>query len=294
MRQLRAFTVIYETGNVSAAADILALTQPAITVLLRELEFKLGVRLFERGPRGLQRTEAAVEAMRYVKRVFGDLHDMRTNMQAIASGTRGMLRIAATATVAQTMMPRLLKRFMHSHPFVRVSVDDCGPHEFAERIATQRVHLGVGALEAAIPGLQETVFQQDWLHAVAHSDLLSNNGKTITWKQLEGLPIIVVKPGYGIRRSIDLAAAKANSQLNLVHEVSLMSTAVAMANEGLGIALVPGSLAPDSKKSQLRAHRIIRPLVPRNLAIVCKSNHQLTPSAQAFADMLLNTTGFPP
>lgn len=286
IRQLRAFSVLYETGNVSAAAETLALTQPAMTVLLREFEEKLGVRLFERGPRGLQRTEAAAEAMIYVQRVLGDLNDLRSSMEAIASGTKGILRIAATSTIAQSSVPGLIHRFRQRHPLVQVTLDDCSPYEFTERIATERVHLGLGTLESTAPGLSERVFKKDWLHAVGHDTFFSGERQTITWKQLALKPIIAVKPGYGVRRSIDHAAACADVQLNLVQEVSLMSTALAMAEQGLGIALVPGSLASCPNYAQLVSLKILRPSVPRNLSAVYCSHRPLTPPAQAFIDML--------
>ena len=282
IRQLRAFAVLYETCNVSAAADVLSLTQPALTVLLRELEEKLGVRLFERGPRGLQRTEAALEAMAHVKRVLGDLNDMRTSLTSIASGSQGLLRIAATSTVAQSLMPRLIQRFRQTHPQVRIGLEDCSPSEFTELIATERVHFGIGTLETSVAGLTEKIFQKDWLHAVGHPDFLSQGTEAITWKQLASHPIIAVKPGYGIRRSIDHAVATANVRLELVHEVSLMSTALAMAGQKLGVAIAPGSLVSHAFLGKLVSRRLVRPLVPRHLAVVHRSDRALSPTAMAF------------
>lgn len=286
IRQLRAFTVLYETGSVSAAANILALTQPAITVLLRELEAKLGVRLFERSVRGLQRTEAAIEAMIYVQRVLSDLHEMSLSMKALASGSTGELRIAATSTVAQTLMPSLLQRFNEQHPLVRVCMDDCSPNEFVDRVMSERVHIGIGTLETAIPGLSEANFQQDWLHAVFHKDLVNLKGTTISWRKLEQFPIITVKPGYGVRRSIDQATTEAKVRLNLIHEVTLLSTALALAEQGIGVAIVPGSIINTEKLKTLNSYRIIRPSVPRNLSVVFKRGIQLPPTANSFIDML--------
>lgn len=289
VRQLRAFSVLYETGNVSAAAESLALTQPAVTVLLRELEAKLGVRLFERGSRGLQRTDAAVEAMAYAQRVLGDLNDLRSSMQAVASCSQGVLRIAATSTIAQSIVPRLIFRFTQRHPGVRVILDDCSPYEFSERIATERVHIGLGTLETPTPGLVEKVFQHDFLHALGVPSYFPGSGRNVTWKQLVSQPIIAVKSGYGVRRSIDQATAAAGVQLNLAYEVSLMSTALAMAEQGLGVALVPGSLGSGAERNQLESRRIIRPSVPRNLSAVHLGSRPLAPAAQAFVDLLIST-----
>src|SRR3982750_2675584 len=102
MRQLRAFVAVYRTGQVSAAADQLALTQPAVTVLLREFEGKLGIKLFDRTPRGLRRTEAATEAMVYAERILADVEGLGESMGELAAARRGRLRIGCTSTIAQT------------------------------------------------------------------------------------------------------------------------------------------------------------------------------------------------
>ena len=286
VRQLRAFAAIYQTGNISAAAQLLALTQPAVTVLLRELEAKLGVRLFERSTRSLRRTDAATEAMAYAQRVLDDLNEMSLCMADLAGSRRGQLRLAATSTVAQTLMPGLIRRFQNLHPEIRVIVDDCSPYEFVERITSERVHLGIGTLEAPISGLVEREFLKDWLAAVAPAGLLMDSNKPITWKQLAALPVVVVKSGYGVRYSIDHAAAEAGVVLKVAHEVSLLSTALAMASAGLGVAIVPGSLVSQTPYSGLVARRLVRPLVARNTAVIYRKDQALTPAARAFANML--------
>ena len=79
VRQLRAFVAVYDSGQLSAAAEALSLTQPAVTVLLRELEARLGVRLFDRSTRSLRRTEAAAEAIGHARRALAE-------MQALSGG----------------------------------------------------------------------------------------------------------------------------------------------------------------------------------------------------------------
>src|SRR6059058_746513 len=89
VRQLRAFVAVYHAGQVSAAAEQLSLTQPAVTVLLRELEEKLGVRLFDRSTRTLRRTEAAIEAIAYAERTLAELEALGAAMAELAGARRG-------------------------------------------------------------------------------------------------------------------------------------------------------------------------------------------------------------
>lgn len=287
VRQLRAFVAVYHTGQVSAAAQQLALTQPAVTVLLRGLEDRLGVRLFDRSTRALRRTEAAAEAIAYAERVLADLEALGSSMADLAGARRGRVRIAATATVAQTLLPPVLRRFLDAHPGVRVEVEEVAPSGFVEALLAERVDFGIGTLEGSVPGLREDVFLRDTLAAVALAGPHFPPGRPITWKQLAALPLVTVKPGYGVRRRIEAAAEAAGVQLQVVHEVALLTTALAMAAHGLGVAVVPGSLLAHGADPRLVARRLTRPAVERHTALVRKQERSLAPAAQAFADLLL-------
>ena len=280
LRQLRAFVAVYHAGQVSAAAEQLALTQPAVTVLLRELEGKLGVKLFDRSTRALRRTEAAAEAIAYAERVLAELAGLGASMAELAGARRGRVRIAATSTVAQTLLPPALRRFLDLHPAVAVEVQEIAPTGFVEAVLSDRVDFGVGTLEAPVPGLREQVVLRDVLAAVAPVTPDFPAGKPITWKQLAALPVVTTRPGYGV-------AAQAGVQLRIVHEVSLLTTAIALAGHGLGVAVVPASLCAHGAHPGLVARRLTRPAVERNSAIVHRQERALSPAAQAFADVLL-------
>jgi LysR family transcriptional regulator, carnitine catabolism transcriptional activator len=288
VRQLRAFVAVYHTGQVSAAAEQLALTQPAVTVLLRELENKLGVKLFDRSTRTLRRTEAAAEAIAYAERALAELEAMGSSMAELAGAHRGRVRIAATSTVAQTLLPGLLRRFLDRHPSVRVEIEYVAPTEFVETLLAERVDLGLGTLEAPVAGLREEVFVRDSLAAIGVERPGFTTGRTITWKQLAELPLVTVKPGYGVRRRIEAAAQAAGVRLDIVHEVSLLTTAVALAANGLGIAVVPASLLAHAGDPHLVARRLTRPTVERNTALVTRTDRSLPPPAQAFRELLLS------
>jgi DNA-binding transcriptional LysR family regulator len=286
VRQLRAFAAIYHSGQLSSAADQLSITQPAVSVLLRELEERLGVRLFDRTTRSLQRTEAAVEAIGYAERVLAELDALGANMRALAQGAHGTVRVAATSTIAQTLIPKAMLRFEREHPGVKVMVDDCAPSQFAEKIQSEQVDFGVGTLDGKIAGLAERVFVRDYLSVIADKSLAFPHPTQITWKQLSMHPLITVKPGYGVRGSIDRAAAEAGVALRIAHEVTLLSTALAMAASGLGVSVLPASILAHANYTQLAARRLVRPTVVRDIAIVRKVGRTMLPAAAAFADLL--------
>lgn len=285
VRQLRAFLAIYYTGTLSGAAEALSLTQPAVTILLRELEQKLAVRLFDRTTRSLRKTPAATEAIAFAEQALAQLEAMTNSMHDLAAARRGSIRIAATSTVAQTLLPRAIRRYLEAHPGIRINVDDCAPGEFADRIMSEQVDFGVGTLEATVTGLNERIFIDDHLCAVAPDGTLPNK-KSLTWNELAALPAVLVKPGYGVRRHVDRAVYEAGVELQIAYEVSLLTTALAMAANHLGIAVLPQSILAHTEYRDLVALRLIRPTVQRHTSVVFKEGRTLSPAARAFTETL--------
>ncbi len=291
IRQLRAFAAVYHGGTLSAAAAALSLTQPAVTVLLRELEDTLGVRLFDRTTRSLRRTDAAVEAIAYAERALAELDAMSAGMADLAAGRSGRVRIAATSSIAQTLMPKALRRYLDAYPSVKVVLDDCAPGQIVQKIVNEHVDFGVGTLEGKTAGLTERVFIRDHLSVIADRSVQFPGTGSVSWKQLAAHPLITVQPGYGVRRSIDQAAAAAGVQLQIAHEVSLLGTALAMAASGLGVSVLPASILAHAGYPDLVAHRLTRPTVARDISIIVKQGRSLSPATTRFVDLLTSEFG---
>lgn len=289
VRQLRAFVAVCHLGGASAAAERLAITQPAVTMLLRELEDRLGLKLFDRTGRHLKMTAAAHEALVHAEQVLADLDRLAWSMGELAQGRRGSLSVAATATVAQSIFPRAMQVLHRTHPDIQVRLCEVAPEAFVDTLRASRVDLGIGILEAPVPGLAEEVVMRDTLVAASlPSSALQAHGP-LRWDELAAHPVITVRSGYGVRHQIDEAAARAGVTLQITQEVSLLSTALALAAHGLGVALVPGSLAGAAAAATLLVRPMADPAVERAVAIVAVKAKAHSPAAQAFCAAVRET-----
>lgn len=284
VKQLRAFAAVYRSGKVATAAAELSLTQSAVSALVRQLEGKLGVALFDRTTRALHRTAAADHLIATAERLLGELDGLARDAQALEAHQAGKIRVAVTPAVAQSLMPRALLRFQSGQPQTRVQLEDCAPDQFVAAIVGERADFGIGVMESEHPELVSEVLLRDQLCLLCHADHpLAGAGKALRWKALAGQPLIVVRPGYGSRRAIERAAAVVGIELQIAHEVSLLATAVAMAREGLGAAIVPASMAAEARRgADLVARRLIAPTVSRDISVVSKKGHSLGAAARRF------------
>lgn len=294
LRQLRAFVAVYQLGKLSAAAEQLFVTQSAISVLIRQMERGLGVRLFDRTTRSLQPTQAAREALVVAERILRDVELMGSSFRDLGGLRRGRVCVAVTPTLAAFVMPPVIRRFAALYPEIRVVVDDCAPDQFMSRVIGEHVDFGIGTPEKMLADADTRTLVHDQLSLVCRPDHALAAKKTLRWADLAGHPVITVRPGYGIRPMIDATAAGAGVSLNVVNEVSFLSTALWMTASGLGASIMPSAFATHGAEPGMVIRTLTQPRVSRDISVVTKRGRSLSAAAQGFVDVMVSVLGKKP
>ena len=285
IRQLRAFQAVYQLRKLSAAAEQLSVTQSSISVLIRQLEEGLGARLFDRTTRSLQPTLAAAEALVVAERILRDVASLGAGLRDLGALRRGRISLAVTPTLAEILLPRVIRSFAALHPQVRVVIDDCAPDQFVSRVLGEHVDFGIGTPERAAAGLDAQTLVRDHLSLVCEPTHPLAGRKPLRWADLAGHPVITVRPGYGIRPLIDGAAAGAGVQLDVVNEVSFLSTALWMTASGLGASIMPSAFARHGPPG-LVVRALSGPRVSRDIFIVTRRGRSLPPACERFIALM--------
>lgn len=282
IRQMLAFVTVYKFGHMSAAAEELALTQPAVTVLIRELENKLGVKLFDRATRSLKPTAAADEIMPFILRALNELDDLNQHMKDYTALNTGNLTLAVTPNSSQSLLPLLLGRFRTQHPHIKINILECEPLQLIPALLKEKADLALGIFDKSLPSLTAYTALEDKIVAICKAGSL-NIPSLKHWQDLANQSIILTKIGYGIRPLLDQLFIEKNihTKINITHEVSLISTVIALAKSGLGIGLVPYS-AIDATDPQLDIYELNDPEIHRSISLIHLKDKNLSPSASAF------------
>jgi DNA-binding transcriptional LysR family regulator len=281
LRALRAFAEVYRWRKLNAAAERLHLTPSAVSVLVRQLEESVGTRLFDRTTRALSPTAAATQMLPLVERILRDVQSVESDFRT-PDVVKGRIAIAVTPTVALTLMPPLMRRFEELHPQIHVSLIDGEASQFVPRILADEVDFGVGSPGQSLGDLTQRTLIQDHLCVACLATHPLAQRKTVRWADLRHHKLVTVKAGYGIRGAIDEAARKAGVRLDFHHEVSMLTTALAMTASGLGVAIVSGELVALTGFSALTVRKIERPVVVRNISIVTRRKRTLSMAAELF------------
>lgn len=286
LRQLRAFRAVYQLRKLSAAAEQLSVTQSAVSVLIRQLEDGLGTRLFDRTTRSLRPTPAAAEAIGVAERILRDVDSLGAGLRDLTELRRGRVSLAVTPTLGEILLPGVMRRFARSCPDIRVVIDDCSPDQFVSRVVGEHVDLGLGTPERAAADVDTEQLIGDTLAVVCRSDHPLAARRQARWADLEGHPVITVRPGYGIRPMIDGAAARAGVLLDVSNEVSFLSTALWMTHAGMGASIMPSAYARSSAHKGLVVRKLHAPIVSRDISLVTKRGRSLSPAAQALVEVI--------
>lgn len=282
LRQLQAFAAVYRLRKLGAAAAQMFVTQSAVSVLIRQMEEGLGVRLFERTTRSLQPTQAAHDAQVIAERILRDLDGLTAGFRDVRELRRGQIALVMTPTLAGMLLPPVVETFSREHPQIRLMVSDCAPDQFLQRIVGEHVDFGIGTPEHAGDEVHQQTLLRDQLAVVCLPSHPLARVRSVRWADLRDHEVITGRPGYGVRQLVDLAAAGAGVELRVAGEVSFQSTALWMVSSGLGAAIMPTAYARQPAYSGLVVKVLQQPKVPRDIYIVTKRGRNLSPACEAF------------
>lgn len=282
LKQLRAFLLVHQLRKLSAAAQKLFVTQSAVSMLIRQLEEGLGTRLFDRTTRSLQPTAAGDQMVATAERILRDVDSLSAGFRELATLERGRVCLAITPTLATFLLPDAIRAFGQRHPGVRVVIDDCAPDQFVSRILGEHVDFGIGTPERPGAEVETQMLLRDHLALVCTRDHPLAALPSVRWTHLAGHALITVRPGYGIRPLIDGTAAQAGVTLDVVNEVSFLSTALWMTASGLGPSIMPSAFARAANDPTLVVRPIGSPRVSRDVSVVTKRGRSLSAASQSF------------
>src|SRR5262245_30806286 len=245
--QLRYFVAVAERLHFGRAAEALHISQPPLSRAIRALEEHLGVVLLARSRRRVELTPEGGRFLEEARRLIGQLERAVLELRGMASGEQGRLRIGFVSLADYGVLPGLLKRFKGARPGVALALREMLSPEQAAALASGELDFGL--LLPPVTGedaLDHLVVQRERFVAVLPSrHRLARAGTRLAVSGLAGEPFVMIPrhsaPGlYDIVRGL---AARAGIALNVAQEAIQMQTVVSLVSSGLGVAIVPASMA---------------------------------------------------
>jgi DNA-binding transcriptional LysR family regulator len=286
-RQLKFFEAVSRLQSVTRAAAELHVTQPAVSMQLRELEEQVGVPLLDRQRRRLHLTEAGRELLHHARRAQGLLQDISASMNELRGLERGVLRLAVVST-ANYFLSGFLARYSRQFPGVRISLS------VANRDAVLAA-LAENAAEVAVTGQppdgDEVVaqhFLDNPLVVIASPDHALAAVEPIPLERLEGEVLVVREQGSGTRAAMERHFAQHGLRVRTGCELASNEAVKQAVQAGIGLGVV----SAQTLELELLTRRLaVLPVagfpIVRRWYVVHRSERRLSPAAAALRSMLL-------
>jgi LysR family carnitine catabolism transcriptional activator len=290
-RQLSALVAIADEGSFSGAAARIHLSQPALSLLVKQLEERLGLKLFHRTTRKVELTPAGQELLVTARRVLAEMDEAIEQLRDYADCRRGRVTVAALPSLASTLLAETIAGFRRLHPQIRVVVRDGVADVVAQALKAGEVDFALGFAVQGEDELVATHLLMDELVAIARPEDVPAVQNTLSWSALAQRPLIAMAPGTSIRRLTDQAFAQLKLEPEPAYEVSFMATAIALVENGEGIAVLPSSALPAVFPAHLRRLALDEPKVERRICILERKGRARSPAAARMMEHLLDFTG---
>ena len=270
---LQTFSDVIALGSFTAAAEKLKLSQPAVSLQIRQLERRLGVLLIERIGRRARPTAAGVELLGHVGQIEAVVSAALDGMARHATGAMGRVRLGTGATACTFLLPPILGELRRRFPTLEIMVSTGNTSDMIKAIDENLLDVGLVTLPVSGRILEITPVLEDEFVVIAPPEM--SLPARVTAAALSGLPVLLYEPGGNTRRIADEWFARDGVSLKPVMSLGSVEAIKEMVGAGLGCAVLPGMAV---SKDKSRDSFVVRPLSPRlhrTLAVVIRRDKLL-------------------
>lgn len=287
LKQLQYFVTLAQLRHFTDTANRLAISQPALSSALRQIETVLGGKLVNRTASSVTLTELGAAILPHAQRVLSvaqmAFHDMQ---QIVEAGGDGTVRIGLVPSVSSLLFPLLPEALAQAFPRLRVEFLDRTNDALARDLQSGHIDFGVGAIDSSLPAeLQVFPLREDPLVAVLHADDPLAGQTHLPWKQLAGRDIAVFSKG-NIQRLVGALVESQRLTLNTRYQVDYIETLYGLVRSRLAVGILPQLYTTHLQDAALRVAQLQQPALTRTVALM-RGPQTLPPLIEACFTLLL-------
>ena len=269
LKQLQYFVTLAELRHFTDTANRLAISQPALSSALRQVETVLGGKLVNRTASAVTLTELGAAILPHARRVLSVAQLAFQDMQQIvAAGGDGTVRIGLVPSVSSLLFPLLPQLLAQTFPRLRVEFHDQTNDALVRELQSGKIDFGIGAIDSSLPAeLQVYPLREDPFVAVLHRDDPLAAQPHLPWKLLAGRDIAVFSKGK-IQRLVGALAESHRLTLNTQYQVDYIETLYGLVRSSLAIAILPALYTTHLQDPALQIAQLQQPELARTVALM--------------------------
>ena len=286
LAQLRALQAVVRHASFSRAADELHVTQPAVSMQIRQLESTVGLPLLERVGKRAFVTPAGEVLLAHANRALRELETGLELVQQLRGVVAGRIRLGTSASISIYLLPPLLRRFRSRYPDTELIVVTGNAPDLRRAVVANELDIGVVSLPVRERELTVTPLHRDELVAIAPPHSKWRKHAVATARQLAGESLILFEQGGTVRGVIDGWFRAAGVSPGLPMELGNTEAIKKLVGAGLGLSITSAFSVRDEAKSGTLAVARLDPPLFREIGVIHRKDKPRTPALDAFLDAL--------
>ena len=288
---VRTLREIARHGSFSRAAESLRLSQPAVSLHMRQLEARCGTALLERVGKRAFPTPAGAVLLEHAGRAFAELEAAQEALRQLRGVVAGRLRLGTGATASIHLLPPLLRRMRARYPELELIVVTGNAPEIAAAVAANELDVALVTLPVTGRQLLVTPLLLDPLVAVGPPAQAWPQRGALTATELAHYPLIVYERGGTIRRVIDGWFRRGRARPRIVMELGNEEAIKKLVGAGLGVSVSPAMAVREEVRAGVLSMRPLSPALVRRLGLVRRRDKPETPALRMFLAALEGLRG---
>lgn len=288
-KQLRAFLAIAEHNSFAEAAEHVHLSQPALSIAIKNLETALGGRLLVRTTRTLALSPEGEEFLPVARRLMGDWDRALRDMHSLFALQRGKLTVAAMPSFAASLLPVALAKFRRNFPNLTITVNDIVAEAVVDAVRSGHAEVGIAFRPERAPDLEFQPLFIDRFMAALPSDHPLVSETSIHWATLARQPLLLLQHPSSIRQLIEDALKNEAIEFVVDGEAHQLVTLGRMVACGLGVSVVPELCADQMARIGAVCRPLIDPIISREVGVLTRRRYPLSHAASALVEIVTTT-----
>ncbi len=287
LNQLKIFYMAAKHGSLSAAAEAMCITQPAVTKGIQRLQEYYEIKLFNRFGKKMALTDAGEVLYGIAESIFEMENQAEESLRDFQQRKRGFIRILSSESFGSYYLPFIINRFSKANPGIRISVDLLPTEQIVEKTAALGNDLGFISYPVPHKKLFMREILEDSYQIIVPPGHPFALKAVIEPEDLAGQPVIVHEKGSAPRKSTEEFAGKHNINLTIPLELSNNEAIKTAVEEGVGIAIITRRVvSKEIEMGKLRAIPLSDPAMTRKFYLIHHKDKYLSRPLQSLIDMV--------
>lgn len=295
--RVQVFRAVAELASFRRAAEQLHISQPSVSQHVQLLEEELGVRLLDRGSSGIQTTAAGELVLSFARRSSKLGQKLLAELARLAGEPGGELKLAASTTLAQYLLPRILGQFLKENPRIQLSVKSGNTEQVTQWVVDSDADLGLIEGPPALKEIAVERFLEDRLLLIVPRSNAWVSQQPVPLAALTSAAFLMRERGSGTRRVIEQALRRAGlrlGQLRVAMELDSTEAIVSGVEAGLGVGFVSEwAIRKELRLGTLATVQVTGLEIRRGFSLIRRAGPVAAGAAAAFRSFALSGTGMP-